>query len=141
MMSSSNSIKQNKILNTNFVKKMELCKDNSCLYPFNSIKNSIINGDSLIEITKKYLDTFNYKQNVCYELFEAFYMFKNNMTLNYKLARYLKHCVGILGSGWYFDENHKFIVVFFSVKDIIKELDGDEFFIWLNDMCKYNYVC
>lgn len=141
----SNNIEQKK--NDEFIKKMELCKDNSCCYSFNFIRNSIMKKIPLIEIVKNYLNTYkdleyNNQQgqrSVCYELFEAFYMYKNNIPINYKLARYLKHSIGILGSGFYFNNKYKFVMVFFSVKDIIKEFDGDGFFIWLNDMCEYRF--
>lgn len=139
----SNNIEQKK--NDEFIKKMKLCKDNSCSHSFYLIRNSITNKVPLIEIVEKYLNTYKdlqYKRQpgqkcVCYELFNAFYMYKNNIPINYKLARYLKYSIGILGSGFYFDNKHKFVMVFFSVKDIIEEFDGDEFYIWLNDMCGY----
>ena len=144
MMISSNNVKHNNELNINLKKKIEYCKYNSCLSSFYFIKQCIIDKVPLIEITKKYLEIYrDIKHNsesgqssACYELFEAYYMYKNDMTINYKLARYLKHSTGILGSGFYFDEKYKFVMVFISVKDIIKEFDGDEFFIWLNDICQ-----
>jgi len=140
----SNSIKQKKI-NNEFIKKMELCKNNICSNSFNLIRNNIVNKIPLIEIVKNYLNIYNefeynYKsgqRNVYYELFETFYMYKNNIPINYKLARYLIHSIGILGSGWYFNKKYEFVMVFFSVKDIIEEFDGDGFYIWLNDMCGY----
>ena len=140
----SNNIEQKKI-NEKFFKKMKLCKDNSRSYSFNLIKNYIVNKISFIEIVEKYLNTYrdleyNYEsgqRSVCYELFEAFYMYKNNIVINYKLARYLKYSTGILGSGYYFDNKYKFVMVFISVKDIIEEFDGDGFNVWLNNMCNY----
>lgn len=148
-MISSNNIKYNNELNINLKKKIELCNYNSCLSSFYFIKQCIMNNIPLIEITKKYLEIYsdvenNYisgQKSTCYELFEAYYMYKNNIPINYKLARYLKYSAGILGSGFYFDEKYKFVMVFISVKDIIKELDGEQFFIWLNDMCNYKYIC
>lgn len=142
-MISSGGIKHNNELNINLKRKIESCKYNSCLSSFYLIKQCIINEVPLIEITKKYLDAYRdiehkYKlgqKSVCYELFEAYYMYKNNIPINYKLARYLKYSAGILGSEFHFDKKYKFSIVFFSVKDIIKELDGDGFFIWLSDMC------
>ena len=142
----SNNIEQKKT-NDEFIKKMKLCKDNSSSYSFNLIKNYIVNNVPLIEIVEKYLNTYrdleyNYEsgqRSVCYELFEAFYMYKNNMPINYKLARYLKYSMGILSSGYYFDNKYKFVMIFISVKDIIKEFDGIGFNVWLNDMCEYRF--
>lgn len=148
MMISFDNTKENNKLNINLKKKIETCNYNSCLSSFSLIKQYIMNEVPLIEITQKYLDTYrdieyNYEpgqRSVCYELFEAYYMYKNNIAINYKLARYLKYSVGILGSGWYFDEKYKFVMVFISVKDIIEEFDGDGFFIWLNDMCNCKFT-
>lgn len=125
-----------------FIKYIYICKYNMCITSISWICDNIIKKIPLIEIAKKFLqfnDNLSYSQkSTCYELFEIFCFYKNNRPINYKLARYLKYCNGILGSGWYFDDEYKFKIIFFTVKDIIKELDGNGFFIWLDYMCNYN---
>jgi hypothetical protein len=142
-----NNIEQRNEENIDFIEKMNLCKYNSYLSSFNWIRKNIMDKIPVINIAEKYLDIYQDleyynkfgQKSTCYELFEAFYLYKNNLSINYKLARYLKHCIGIISSGCYFDDKYKFIIVFFSVKDIIKELDGNGFFIWLDNMCNCIY--
>lgn len=128
---------KNKLKYSNdFVEKINLCKNNLGLNNYGWIYRYIFLNKPLIDIAKKFLlDAYYNKENVCYELFCAYYKFKNNISISWKLARYLKYSLGILGTGWYYDNENKFRIIFFTIKDIIKELDGEEFFIWIDKMC------
>lgn len=127
-------------LSREFIKKMNICKQNIYSNNYIWISQYILDGIDIISITEKFLQSETYykleKKSTSYELFEAFYLYKNNQSIGYKLARYLKHCVGILGSVGYFDEKNKFKIIFFTIKDIILELDGNGFFTWINKMCE-----
>lgn len=142
-MISYNNIKIKYNLTNNFIKNVELFQNNM-FYKSNSwICEDIINKIPLIEIAYKFLNNYtkinNYyeytKKTICYELFEAYCYYKNNIPINYKLARYLINCSGILGTYMYYDNKIIFRLIFLSIKDIITELDGDGFYIWLDIMC------
>lgn len=131
---------QNLKLSNDFISKLNYCKKYMYANSNGWIYDYLINGFDLISISKKYLSLYynplKNKENTCCELLEAFIVYKNNHTINNKTAKYLITSIGIIGSHWYYNERGEFQIIFLTVKDIIKELDGDGFFIWLNKISK-----
>lgn len=127
-------------LTNNFIMKLIYCKKYMGEYSCGWIVDYIFDNVDLITISKKFLSTYykrwGNKDNVCYEIFETFILYKNNIEIDYKIAIYLSNSVGIIGTHWYYDVDINFKIIFLTVKDIINELDGDGYFTWLEKMSR-----
>jgi hypothetical protein len=114
----------------NFLKKIEICikprSENSWI--FKAIKDNT----SLVDIASRYLDLSDYDGNYLTSatdaLFEAFISFKNNNYIDSEEAGYLLGRSGIIDQ--YIDSKNN-IITYFTVRDLIDELDGPEFNKWL----------
>lgn len=88
-----------------------------------------IKDNNIIEMCEKFLVEAEYDGDPMGDsasaLFDAFISYKKNKSINKEDAKYLKNRGGILG----FNEESKSC---FSVKDLIKLIDGDGFEKWLN---------
>ena len=96
----------------------------------------------MLEITNKFIHLYEDIPFVetPYEILQIFNSYKNNQIIDFKKARYLYHCNGLLATTYYFDSKKKFKIIFLTIKDLIRELDGDGFFIWLEKMCHKNNI-
>lgn len=123
-------------LSEEFVKKLDIClvKKNSNEWIWSFIQE----GKSLLEIAKHY--NANYDDDECGKsttssLFNAFIHFKENKEFDSITAAHLSNRDGILGHHVIKDDSANFVdLIHFTVVDLIQELDGDEFFIWLNKL-------
>ncbi len=129
-----------KKISQEFLNKINLCKNDLISNLFYWIIDDILTGKSIIYISEKFINKYKNNriaQTSC-EIFEIFNSYINNNYIDYKKARYLRYCNGILSTVYYFNSEGKFKIIFFTVNDIIRELDGDGFYIWLNQMCISN---
>ncbi len=136
----TNLFLEEKHFSKEFIKKINLCKNDLVSNLFYWIFDDIFKENSILDISEKFIDKYTNigLAQTLYEIFEIFILFKNNQVIDYKKARYLYYCNGIISTSYYFNSQGKFTVIFLTVKDIIRELDGDEFFIWLEKMCIRN---
>jgi len=127
---------EKKKISTDFLNKISICKNILVSNLFFWVFDDILAEKSIEEISIKFI--IKHKDNklaeIPCEIFEIFNLYKNNENIDWKKARYLRYCNGILATNWYFDSG-KFKIVFLTVNDIIRELDGIGFFIWINRMC------
>lgn len=96
-------------------------------------------GKSLLEIAKHYNANYNgeYVRSSCSGLFDAFIHFKENKEFDFNAASYLSNRDGILGRHVILDDYENIVVMInFTVVDLILELEGDEFFIWFDNLTK-----
>ncbi len=128
------------LISKEFLNKVNLCKNDLVSNLLYWICEDILAGEDISYISNKFINKYdcnNLLQTPC-EIFEIFNSYKNSQVIDYKKARYLYYCNGILATTFHFNSKGKFEVIFLTVKDIIRELDGDEFFIWLKKMCTEN---
>jgi len=139
----------------NFLNKLTLCKINDISHELYWIYDSIINGDSLQNIALKYLAKYEYNgqyttSSSC-ALFDAFIQYKNgkyydpyNTFIQYKNCKYYdrydaQYLMCTSGTLDVHVETHEITgklkkITFFSVKDLICELDGTKFFEWFESI-------
>ena len=94
---------------------------------------------SLLQIANKYNYSYDgeYASSTCGGLFDAYIQFKQNRDFDTVAASYLSTRAGVLASSIQYDADKKFIgMIYLTVKDLILELDGTEFFSWLNKLAE-----
>jgi len=115
-----------------------LSKINRCIKPGSSnhwIVQDIINGSTAFEIATKYLDRSDYDGDFLTSttdgLLDAFITFKENRSIDPSEAAYLANRAGGLGQCFDDEFEGRINLSIFSVRDLIRELDGSEFDDWL----------
>lgn len=113
-----------------FNEKLKICSNNEIVQ---WICRCLTKGMSMLEISKSCINQFdlieNYLEATDIAFFEAFISYKEKKYFDKEEAFYLNSRAGIIGQ--HYDAKNK-KMWFFTTKDLIKELDGNEFFIWLN---------
>jgi hypothetical protein len=117
-------------ISKNFLEKIDICvkpkSKNWWIY------QAILDGSSLLSISSKYLEQSDYDGNYLTSstdaLFEAFITFKNNQFMDAEEAGYLANRSGIITQ---YTDPQTGNVMCFTVRDLIEELDGSEFYSWL----------
>ena len=103
--------------------------------PLDWIREYITKGYSVIEIAKRYLEIYiynnNYLTNTTGALVTAFIFYKNNEYFNSDAALYLYSRNNNYSRSMLCNSNTEDTFIFYIIRDIIKELDGDDFFRWL----------
>lgn len=103
-----------------------------------TILMSILNNKSLLEIAQEYNIQSNYNNNYLTQtscgLFDAYIHYKNNKNFDLKGALYLRSRAGTLGTFKIQDGSGNSSMIFLSVREIIREIDGTNFFVWLNKL-------
>lgn len=128
-------------LSEKFVQKVNLCllaekNCNEWIWSF------IQERKSLLEIAKHYNVNYDgeYLKATCCGLFDAYIHFKENKEFDTIAASYLSERSGVLGSFVIKDKYDKFVdMINFTVVDLISELDGEEFFTWLDNLARIGY--
>jgi hypothetical protein len=128
-----------KHLSKDFIKKLNLCKNNLDETNFGWIYYKLLASNSVIEIAYIYLKKSKYNGDYFFdfnsELFNAFCYYKNNSKkyYNYNIARYLclKNGILAINTNSYLINDSIFTIL--TIKDIILELDGNGFINWLNE--------
>lgn len=126
----------------NFLNKLNLClsDDNQGLL---LIHASILQGKSLEEIAYDYNERCGYNNDVSIckyltstvsGLFDAFIHYKRGEDFDSMAGWYLNQRNGILGSYQIVDGLEDLLITNLTVMDLIRELDGEGFFIWLNNL-------
>lgn len=130
------------MLSTEFKNKLTLCylcKDDNDIF-FEYIYRSILEKKSLEKIAYEYLILSNYngqcKTSIICGFFDAYYKYINNKEYNSLDALYLNSRVCNIGQYELLDVNGEFKIIFINIKDLIYELDGKNFFDWLNELAK-----
>ena len=130
----------------NLLNKLIICKINNKSHEFYWIYNSICNGDSLEKIATEYLVKKKYS-GYCFSdstcgLFDAYIKYKNKKYFDPLDALYLSNIAGLLVLHKITDEiTGEFKnCICFSVDDLIRELDGDGFFKWIESIAFKNNV-
>ena len=89
-----------------------------------------INDNNIIEMCERFLCEAEYDGDPMGDsasaLFDAFISYKQNRIIDRQDSKFLRKRGGIIGK--YFEE----LDTCFSVKDLIKLIDGDDFEKWLN---------
>ena len=97
------------------------------------ITDDVISHIPVVEIAQKFLDISGFDGNLRSSgpesLFAAFVIFKNNGTIPFYNASYLRTRSGILGFTTIFAPQYARLE--FTVPELIRFLDGDNFFAWL----------
>ncbi len=92
----------------------------------------------MLEIATEFLNNDNWDGNFLTSstsaLFDAFICYKQQKEFDCEEALYLCTRGGSIGSYKTFNELGEFTMVFFGPKDLIRELDGEGFFVWLNSL-------
>jgi hypothetical protein len=117
-------------------------KLNSCLLNNQDDENKwilqfILDQKSLLDIAKRFnIDyDFNYTSSTTSALFDAFIHFKEGKSFDVVAASYLSSRSGIIARSIQYDANKIFIdILYLTVNDLILELDGTQFFVWLNQL-------
>jgi len=126
-----------------FYNKLYMCyiTDNFCDSTI-WIYNFILKNKSLEEISIEYLKKINHNDNInkltCSKLFDAFIKFKKNQQIDKNDALYLSQNTGIISQYELFDTDYKFKIIYLSVENLIREMDGEEFFHWINNSITTN---
>lgn len=104
---------------------------------FNWIWQDIQNGKSLCEICSRFIE-FTEWDGDCYTdtssaILDAFVSFKNKQKIPIEDKKYLRNRSGVITTKCVDeDDNSEPIYYHFTCHDLILELDGSEFFDWLN---------
>ena len=122
-----------------FVNKINLClmdnQDNEDRWILEFIQEK----KSLLEIAKHYNRDYDYEyaSSTCGGLFDAYIHFKKGTDFDEVAASYLSTRAGVIGSSIQYDEDKEFVgMIYLTVKDLILDLDGSEFFSWLNKLAE-----
>jgi hypothetical protein len=99
----------------------------------------ILQNKSMLEIASEFLnndDEWNgdYLTSSTSALFNAFVCYKQQKQFDFDEALYLCTRNGSIDSYQTFDKSGEFKMIFFGPKDLIRELDGEGFFVWLNNL-------
>jgi hypothetical protein len=136
-------IEKQNTFSKDFLDKIKLC-----IKPENPdywILDAIINQKNLLEIASKYLDESDYDGNFLTStvdaMFEAFISFKEGKYIDSEEALYLSSRSGVLAQ--YVDYCTEKILIF-TVRELIKEIDGPQFDLWLfengNSEANHQYI-
>lgn len=120
-----------------FTNKLNLCLLNNQDIEDKWILQFILDNISLLDIAKRYNQDYdyNYSSSTTSGLFDAFIHFKQGTTFDVVAASYLSSRSGIIARSIQYDENKIFSdILYFTVNDLILELDGPQFFVWLNQL-------
>lgn len=121
-----------------FRKKLFLCLSSDSNKHLKWIFTDIIKNKSMEEIAKKYIIKNNwdgkYLSSSSASIFYAFICYKNNYFFDKKIALYLCIRNGIIGSYKTFDKYGELEMIFLGPRDFIRELDGEDFFVWLSNL-------
>lgn len=127
-----------KDLSQDFLKKMILCLQKES--PNYWIVEYVMSGKTTLEIASRYLELSDYDGNFLTSsidaLFDAFIAFKDLRLIDSQQAAYLSNRSGGLGQYVNSMESDTINMIFFSVRDLIHELDGPDFESWLVEIGK-----
>lgn len=102
------------------------------------IYSYIMQNKSLEEIAQKYINSINCENDPdklsCWKLFDAFLKFKQNIKSDFNFDKNSNS--GIISYYELLDSNYKFKIIFLTVEDLIKEMDGEYFFNWIDNINK-----
>lgn len=129
-------------LSESFIKKIELCKNGTIDKEFNWIFVDLLEGRSALDIANKALEFSDYDgdclTSATHGLFDAFVSYKNESIIDSDDAAYLSNRAGPIGYYNIEESDGVTKMEIFSVRDIIRELDGEGFFVWLKLMGESN---
>jgi len=121
-----------------FLNKLFLCLSSNPKGVLAKLCLEILNNKSMEEIAHKFIEDNhwdgNYLTSSDSALFNAFICFKQAKYFDPHEAKYLCTRGGSFGSFHTYNEFGEFKMIFIGPKDFIKELDGEHFGIWLNNL-------
>jgi hypothetical protein len=120
-----------------FTNKFNLCLLHNQDIEDKWISQFILDNISLLDIAIRYnIDyDFNYASSTTSALFDAYIHFKQGKPFDVVAASYLSSRSGIISRSIQYDANKIFIdILYLTVNDLILELDGTQFFVWLNQL-------
>lgn len=124
-----------------FLRKLFLCLSSEPNEPNSNlgwIFLDILQNKTIEEIARKYIEVDNYNGNCSTStssaIFDAFLCYKENRHYEPMDALYLSNRNGSIGSYETYHQNGALQMIFFGAKDLIKELDGEDFFFWLDNL-------
>lgn len=119
----------------NFLNILKLCEVDVEHHKLHWIYISIIEKKPLIQIATEYLEKSNYDKLGISDprdnLFDAYIKYKNGLDIDSNDAVYLLDKKGNLDMCVSKDDDGNKKIIFFNVRDLIKELDGNDFFDWV----------
>lgn len=129
-------------LTYDFINKMNLCGISNTTNSLYWIYKAINEGKTLLEIATTYIYNSDYDGNCLTNstcgLFEAYECFKNGSFFDANDAMYLSSRSGIISSFQNHNTENQLFYISFTFRDLVIQLDGPEFFDWLNNIANFD---